>query len=252
MHFPMDFFTNKERQKPFNERQMTYLNKLNEHNFIKPAICFHCEKAKSEKIAISKFGGDVPVLPGEENIAICPECGNQMEVLVQLYIPDLPQVLQRLFPYELQESLIVVFFCVENMPIEPQVIKSRIYSKEEIPKLITLPQIENPGIESSIFREFFPLLSLDESSNRVAETRDWDRTGRLFEAYHENFQMYGSYFLGYPNFIQEESTPGIGWTYLMNLDTDDNFSFMWGDAGTAQIYISEQAPYQIHLDWQCC
>lgn len=241
-----------------SDEQKRYIYYADSVGQVKNGIFLECDFKDADKPAVSKFGGSVPYLPkevGDNFIPICEDCNQQMEVLVQLYIPDLPPVVQRKFPVELQESLIVLFLCGDDLPIDSEnILKYRIYSKEEIPNLKLEPvKTDNPYIQSAIFSKYIvqPVINSSGFPDITREFPDldyWEVPQKL-----RNTKSL-CYFDGFPEFVQFPEEPSVPATYIMNLEGDDQTSFtmMWGDAGTAQLWISNDKPYTFYLIWQCC
>ena len=109
-----------------------------------------CDKPKDNKtILASKYGGRIPVLKTSKKEAPkCPTCQEYLELLVQLYIPQLPT--KESFPKSLQKSLIVFLYCTECMEFD---VTPLIYKTEE--DLKNLEYIENPKKEKKIKEIFF-------------------------------------------------------------------------------------------------
>ncbi len=60
-------------------------------------------------ILISKFGGRIPILNSSpKEVPKCQRCNEYLELLVQLYIPQLPT--KKSFPNSLKDSLILFFY----------------------------------------------------------------------------------------------------------------------------------------------
>ena len=62
-------------------------------NLLKTSHFIICDKPKDENtILTSKFGGRIPLLKSSPNKEFpkCPKCNEYLELLVQLYIPQLP------------------------------------------------------------------------------------------------------------------------------------------------------------------
>ena len=76
-----------------------------------------------------------PMLP-DEDISECPDCQTSKEVLVQMYIPGLPDQVKALFPSNLQDALIVVMICTECLTPHDGEIETKIYHQNDISKLV--------------------------------------------------------------------------------------------------------------------
>ena len=128
-------------------------NWYRKNNLLKTSHFIICEKPKDNNtILTSKFGGRIPLLNSspKREFPKCLICSEYLELLVQLYIPQLPT--KESFPKSLQNSLIIFLYCTECMEnVEGDVIPM-IYSKEELNNLI---YIENPKKNQKIKENFF-------------------------------------------------------------------------------------------------
>ncbi|EAY19043.1 hypothetical protein TVAG_247220 [Trichomonas vaginalis G3] len=234
-----------------NQEQLGAIEWFGKKGFTKKGIFIRCEKAEATKAALSKYGGKVPHLPGEDP-SVKTEDGVQLELAVQLYVPELPENVQRLLPQELQDALILLFINTEDSP-ENGPMPVRIYHKDDISKLELADAKEDAHIESAIFKSYEVIDTYNDSGNDFLESMEEVDGLVVEELMHEirSKRDTNCYFGGFPYFVQGEASPGEGWTLLLNLQDDSYFSYMFGDAGTAQIWVNDSDPTQFDLEWQC-
>lgn len=236
-------------QANFSEEQVSALNWFGSKGFVKKGIFIRATKEETTKAAVSKYGGVVPHLPGEGPVK-SPDGSHDLELAVQLYVPELPENVQRLFPQNLQDALILMFVDTEDSP-ENGPLPVRIYHKDDIAKLELAPAKEEGRIESAIFTSYEPIDTYNDSGNDFLEVMgevDGLVVEELMLIIRQNRDT-NCYFGGFPYYVQGESTPGDNWSLLLNLQDDQYFSYMWGDAGTAQIWINPEGEFE--LTWQC-
>ena len=224
--------------------------------YINQAAYIICKKEEAEEIKISKFGGKIPCLDPKE---IPANSDNYIEVLAQIYVPGLPKAIKKLFPSDLQDALIVLFFDIDNFPIEAiNNIETRIYHGDEIDKLIYVDREDtNPAIESAIFTTYKYKAQTFDVADHASYTNQI-RSMRNAEDQQEN-EQYSFYtkesncfFGGYPFYCQDDDNPGPDYTLILSLMEDHNFSMIWGDAGNAQIWLRNDDSHQFILTWACC
>ena len=68
-----------------------------------------------------------------------------------IYLPSLPQSIKALFPSSLQETLIVLFICIECLTPYGGELITRIYYKEDFDKFI-YNELKQNGLEQAIFK----------------------------------------------------------------------------------------------------
>lgn len=244
---------------------MQYTNdeaKILEHfdsqNLTKKGNFIYCKKdASTQEIKLSKFGGEIPQPNTQGAVPKCSDCKKDLEVLVQLYVPTLPENVKSLFPDDLKESLIVVFLCPDDIPCQTQSnLLYKIYNQEQI-KTLCYTKSNSNKIDCAVFNEY----------------KEYDTYGDMLNVYLENYKNFpeidqvkveelmwkirasrGSkcYFGGFPYYNQSETNPGDDYQLLINLEDDNHFSMMWGDAGSAQIWVKKNADEnRFLLTWQC-
>ena len=204
----------------------------------------------------SKFGG-LPYLNKESDWCICSGCNRPMSLFVQLNLEETP------IKYANNKGLLQVFYCTtltcnlanENyVPFNAGVVVRRLeVNTEQCAILTQLPD----GLM------IFP----ENRINKWSKVEDYPHP----ESYHtldiiwnettndilEDFEpaIEGDKIGGYPAFVQghqivfdpEDNTP---YTFLMQIDSQDNLPFMFGDMGRAYVCYHPQKPDKLALFWQ--
>ena len=231
------------------------------NNLLKVSHFIICEKPKdTNKILSSKFGGKIPLLnSSKKEVPKCPRCKEYLELLVQLYIPQLPT--KDSFPKSLQNSLMVFLYCTECMETFDEHLVSLIYSKEE--DLKNLIYVENPKQNKKIQENFFSKFiekelppSEDDIRQKVPEGLNDKQRNEFYtklEDFLFNFRDVKCFLGGNPQYDQGDSNPGDDYTFIINLADDKFFSMMWGDSGKAQIFMKEKGngEFEFKLPWTC-
>ena len=237
----------------FTEEENKLISWLDQNGWVKPGQFIHCEKADATEITVSKFGGKIPHLPNEE-IPKCPTCGHNLEVLVQLYVPNLPQNIQHLLPEKLSDALIVLFVCPEDLADMQGKMVSRVYHADQISSLVYENPNEGAQIESALFKNFEEMPTYNDTGDDYMEKMeeiDDAEMEELMRKIRDEIRTVKCYFGGFPYYQQGEATPGNDCTLLLNVEQDDGFSMMWGDAGNAQIWVKKDDSCEFYLNWQC-
>ena len=221
--------------------------------FLKDGFDIHVKNEVPKQITLSKFGGPIPCLP-EEDIPRCSSCHAQCEVLAQIYVPSLPPKIRSLFHSDMHNSLIVLFLCTNLddlcfVDISGKDLISRIYNKDEIEKLIYKErEIKQNYVDCAVFTNFSSrkqTFQINTDSGWVTQITDdmpYPYQGNFGHCYFGGFPYYG-------NVIDEN--PGDDYHLILSLNYGDEFSFMWGDAGCAQIWMKNDDSHQFILTWLC-
>lgn len=197
---------------------------------------------------VTKFGGKVP-RGHSDTPSMCPECGKMKEVLLQIHPPSLPDPLRELFK---DERTLVLKYCPECCP-----------SGEEVEVLafdetfsIDYDEVSDPKIAPFLIEGFETKVVVDSSSENYFEKLDESGVDSLqaelfARRFSDDYHQGKSYFLGYPRYEQQEDNPGEPYIFFCNLEQDSKFSLMWGDAGSAQLWLrnNDGIPHFL-LNWQ--
>ena len=238
----------------FSDHENIILESFHNKNLSKFSFFPQCNQDDTEDILCSKFGGKIPC-NSEEELPFCLSCNEQHEILVQLYIPHLPQEIKVLFPIEYQECLFIIFYCTNCMESFIN-LNYKIYFPNDFKNLIYFSNKENFKINSKTISYFEKKITFDDSTetfyNISHEIHDDSLLiETLMRKYREEILIGKTYFLGNPRFEQGEVIPGEDFHFLMNFEDDSSFSMMWGDAGSAQLWMKiENNQFIFNLGWQ--
>ena len=172
----------------------------------------------------SKLGGN-PNLPDSIAWPVTPQ-GMPLDFLAQIYCPDLPGGLG--LP---DTGTLFFFYDAEEMPWEGEGEEKRhravIYTLESLPETVRSSGGRPPFGE--VFLTFEQVETFPPDDDSFEENDDKDTVER--DAHHQ--------MLGYPVYIQDEDM-APGKILLLQLDTDDDTGWMWGDMGMIYFWIAPQ------------
>ena len=195
-------------------------NKQNKPKKSRPAIRLR-KKQERQK---SKLGGN-PNLPDSIAWPVNPQ-GIPLDFLAQIYCPDLPGGLG--LP---DTGTLFFFYDAEEMPWEGEGEEKRhravIYTLESLPETVRSSGGRPPFGE--VFLTFEQMETFPPDDDSFEENDDKDTVER--DAHHQ--------MLGYPIYIQDEDM-APGKILLLQLDTDDDTGWMWGDMGMIYFWIAPQ------------
>jgi len=209
--------------------------------FCKTGFFPQCERLDSQNIKCCKFGGSFPVLRGSE-APVCEICGNQLELLLQVYVPALPDTILSLFPESKRENLYTIFYCTDCMESNQNLVSFE-YTPDDFDELVFVRPKADSKVESSEFSMFEELLTYDDTSNSFHEAfSSCNMDGYEFETHmrqlRDSMPNGAKTFLGgMPRYEQGEQIPEGECVLLANIEDDCSFSMMWGDAGSAQLWM---------------
>ena len=195
-------------------------NKQNKPKKSRPAIRLR-KKQERQK---SKLGGN-PNLPDSIAWPVNPQ-GIPLDFLAQIYCPDLPGGLG--LP---DTGTLFFFYDAEEMPWEGEGEEKRhravIYTLESLPETVRNSGGRPPFGE--VFLTFEQMETFPPDDDSFEENDDKDTVER--DAHHQ--------MLGYPIYIQDKDM-APGKILLLQLDTDDDTGWMWGDMGMIYFWIAPQ------------
>ena len=172
----------------------------------------------------SKLGGN-PNLPDSIAWPVNPQ-GIPLDFLAQIYCPDLPGGLG--LP---DTGTLFFFYDAEEMPWEGEGEEKRhravIYTLESLPETVRNSGGRPPFGEVFLTFEQMETFPPDDDSFEENDDNDAVECG----AHHQ--------MLGYPVYIQDEDM-APGKILLLQLDTDDDTGWMWGDMGMIYFWIAPQ------------
>jgi uncharacterized protein YwqG len=215
---------------------------------------------KPSSVVNSKFSGKPFILKGEE-YPKCKKCNNNLELFVQINFEELPQEIKIL-----KKGLIQFFLChnqdclessnfynnkscligtnnsqmlkiIENINQEYQIISNESFFSEKT--IIGWKELELEYPESVESEELNDIINIDYAN--------------IFHSINYEGEKIG----GYPNFTQEEIYPecpdcSTPMKHLIQLGSNVNIPYMWGDGGYGHIYYCENHLNRIGFYWDCC
>lgn len=205
-------------------------------------------QGEADTVKCIKCFGKIPHLPGEE-VSKCGECGRIKDTILQVYVPLLPQNVQRILPESLQGCLIVFHMCAECLPWDQEMdMDVSIYTPEQIERLELQDAGDvpyRPGVVDNIVAH--------ETLDVVSGCEIPGMNESVLYLIHDEIsdsRPSSCYFCGAPSYVQGPECPGPGWTLFANLEEDAVHDLMWGDCGTAQIWVHDSEP-KFRLTWAC-
>ncbi|OHS95121.1 hypothetical protein TRFO_38638 [Tritrichomonas foetus] len=204
---------------------------------------------------ISKFGGHIPHLPHEPK-PLCNDCHGEYSMICQIYVPSTPQFFQNYFPPNRRDALILYFYC-NNCYLN---VKGKIYYGDDLDNLV-YEYDKNFGYGT--FNE--PRIVTGWSEGLMAPMRSNDIVREIERKYccsqiscdlAEFNDQFGpkprTYIGGWPDFVQSDTTPDNS-VFLINFCESEASTAMWGDCGTAQLWIGKGKDFDaLYADWACC
>jgi hypothetical protein len=201
---------------------------------------------------VSKFGGSTCKLPSEAFPSCCGE--NHFINICQLFIPTLPDEVQKLFPESKRNCLVVYQICSECLSLDAPIV--RLYSPENFEKLEYTSSdlsiqpsrvLEWKSYESMMQELQLTYLSqklVSEGNSSFFLESDPDKYhSYFFDTFRKHFEnihpKHNTNVGAFPNFVQEDETPK-GFIILANFEQDEVCDLMWGDAGTAQLWVKTE------------
>lgn len=239
--------------------------------FLKCSIPIISEMEDDCNPRVSKFGGKFPYLE-DEVIPKCHVCDQFPMMVVQLYVPSLPEYIQDLFPENYKKSLLVLGVCPECLGSNWYHI--RVYSEDELDKLVyhedegknwakpeyherrnfpRIPFSPQPYDAYDEQRQYFHLCTIVDWKDTemvpytslktvqdLLKKEGIDNNNRYFLVAHginmQNNVSGNSYLGGWPHFCNGDQTPE-SYKILLNICESEAATLGWGDCGTAQIWI---------------
>lgn len=244
-----------EEKRSTKELRDQYRAIIEENNLIRIAAVPNVKEGDTTNPRVSKFGGSYPYLP-EEGTARCHVCNTDNISCCQLYVPSLPQFIQDYFPADKRDGLLVLSLCPECLGMDGY--RCSYYQDDVLDKLVYayIKNSDYDGFEPRIVESWsetkcFPNISVDIYSTLLTSKfgdYDYDASDELNK---ENNNPSGTYLGGWPEFVQSDETPD-GMTLLLEMEESEAATLMWGDAGTAQLWMSTGEDFgSFKLTWAC-
>ncbi|KAH0794071.1 cytoplasmic protein [Histomonas meleagridis] len=195
----------------------------------------------------SKFGGRAPYLPNDG--PSCKKCGEQLDLIFSLYIKSLPEEIQQYFPEDERESVLVGNNCSDG-----DVPCAYLYRKDEIDNLLYTNEESNFNEHRVVvgWEKSSMVVTSDEEFQKVyPDLSKWDYllVGSIIDDAEERGG--GTYLGGYPVFVQSDEQPE-GTVLLLEMDESEASTNIWGDCGTAQVWMKTGSDFgEFEVTWAC-
>jgi hypothetical protein len=235
------------------------------HNLLRKAACPTASTDQADaNPRTSKFGGKYPVRPND-SLPKCASCEQTMMMIIQLYIPSLPEFIKTQVPPEIQDSLLVLGVCPECLgsagyridvhhsdvldtlvyheDVGPQWSTPEFQYRRRFPRVPNSPQPFDAVDQRRRWMDLRVIGGWNETemvphpSNAVLrealEQAKIPVNQRISLAVHDISIRAGvaasCYAGGWPRFCGEDQTPGKNWIVLCNLCESDLATLEWGD-----------------------
>lgn len=203
-----------------------------------------------------KYGGAVAHLPNE-GPPLCPSCHTRFSHICQIYVKSLPEYAIEMFPEDKRDCLIQCLFC--NTCYLELLVKT--FFDEEIDKLVYTADALIQGYtynDPKLVIEWVTDYMLPTSGSQKCITNELERIPYIINAFDvaEKFNSEknpsDTYLCGYPYFIQGDDSPQ-GTELLMQFSQSEASTAMWGDSGTAQLWMATGDDFgEFTLQYACC
>lgn len=208
--------------------------------------------------AVSKFSGSPYLLPGEEWPA-CGNCGQPMQLFVQLAGDDLPpEAHSRVAPGEVLQ----LFYCTSEDPhCEDDCDAWAPWSNSTVARIVPaawdapagppLPEGLFPPLRITgwtVMDDYPGFDDLEDMGVRLSDA-DADTLG-------DEFPRIGDKLLGWPAWVQGMEYPscrvcGTRMELLFQLDSEDNLPYMFGDSGAGHVTQCPEHRTELAFGWAC-
>jgi hypothetical protein len=209
-------------------------------------------------LAGSKFSGR-PFLNQGEQWPVCPNCGQRMQLFVQLDLDTLPEPLRG----EFGSGILQMFYCTNKNPLcEMDCGAWAPFSKSQLVRIVQ-PQ-ERIEIAAAYDDTFFPPKQI-VGWQPLDDYPNWEEGEELGvmlsdeeqEALGElGFPLSGDKLVGWPDWVQVIEYPdcpicGEKMRLVFQIDSEDNLPHMFGDVGCGHITQCKTHKEQLAFGWAC-
>ncbi|WP_428266753.1 DUF1963 domain-containing protein [Haliangium sp.] len=206
-------------------------------------------------LAGSKFAGTC-VVPAGEDWPRCPNCGRPMQLFVQLAAADLPTAAPGF-----GDGVLQLFYCTTRAPMcEVQCEAYAPFAASVLARVVdpgtgvapaTAPDHPPPPrrIVGWTAVDDYPCWEELESSGITLDDAEIEELG-------ETYPRPGDKLWGWPAWVQSVEYPacskcGRAMRYLLQIDSEDNLPYMFGDAGTGHLSQCHEHPEVMSFHWAC-
>ena len=211
----------------------------------------------------SKFGG-LPYLRNAKDWPVCPGCKKHMSFFLQLNLEETP------IKYADNKGLLQVFYCTQDYDNDCET-SNRNFEPFNEGVVLRKINIEGKSAEIKLSeREIIPYPEMVVSSwdeiDDYPHPEQFEELGMQYdefeedviEALHEQggIAMAGDKLGGWQHFLQssekiKDNKDGKEYVYLMQIDSEYNIPYMFGDSGIAFIGYHPDEPEKLAMFWQC-
>lgn len=207
----------------------------------------------------SKFSG-IPVLEPAEQWPACKHCGEPMQLFVQLNIAHLPDRLKGFL--QMESGFLQMFYCTNVEPYCEEECNANLPFGES--SLVRVVDPESPGFTMDPTDEdfYFPARTIIDWKE-VSDYPNWEElqdmgielTDEENDVLNEmEVPVDGDKFAGWPYWIQGVQYPRCPkckekMRPVLQLDSEDNLPYMFGDAGCGYITQCTNHPYILAFSW---
>ncbi|MEM6318201.1 MAG: DUF1963 domain-containing protein [Bacteroidota bacterium] len=233
------------------EKALSLLN-----NYKRKAYLPRTQVKQREFSSASKFGG-FPYLRNKNDWPICPNCGNNMQLFLQLNLEDLPE--------RRGEGLIQLFYCTNSDPhCESELEAFFPFSQAVCCRKISIAG-ESSQVEPNLQEIFSEKVIIGwDMVNDYPHFEEHEALGieiddNLFELMEEQgigMPIEKDKLFGWPHWIQSVEYPHDRKTeaqmdLLFQLASEDNLPYMFGDAGIGYLAQSPDNKHEFGFGWAC-
>ena len=206
----------------------------------------------------SKFSG-IPYLAGGEKWPTCPNCGNPIQLFVQLNSEELPDGSGR--PWG--DGLLQIFYCTNGEPMcEVDCQAWGPYSKSTVLRIIAPGHNASEYSESPVPKPFRPRqilgwLEKDDFPN-WEELKEYavEITEDEQEKLSESYPVQGEKLWGWPLWVQGIEYPNCPkcdtrMQLLFQVDSNQNIPYDFGDVGVGHICHCPEHRTELAFGWAC-
>lgn len=225
--------------------------------FIKKAYLPIVKVATPKHDATTKFGG-LPYLRNNKDWETCPSCKQNMQLFVQLNLETLP------LKYSNSKGLIQLFYCTNEakcelsqdnfLPFSQGVVARKIQvkgnsatQKPNLAKVFEEKQVTTwETIDDYPSPEEYVDLGIEIDRNTVELLEDADI---CLPAPGDKLGGW-PYWLQYREYIEDEADDESEFSHLLQLDSQDNLPFDFGEGGLAYLMYNPKKDEELALLWQ--
>jgi len=215
------------------------------------------EEVERTHSAHSKMGG-YPYLSLEHSWPVCPNCGQHMQLFLQLNLQDLPE--------RKEDGLVQLFYCTNDEPCcEIDCGAYDHFAKSVVCRRLAIGSKQSV-IVNPLLSEVFPEKKIvgwspvdDYPSYDELEELGIDIDIDAYEVLYDTekgLPVSGDKLFGWPYWVQNVEYPydretGSRMELLFQIDSEVNLPYMFGDVGVGHLTVSKDDPNELAFGWAC-